>query len=365
MKKLFAAFILSSLLVISSGDHLWAQCTNQVMHTTGTATVGSTSVAVTSAGNTTNWTTYCPAVTQPFFIGYSPSLGSGTGSFTFTFTPAVSGVTLNFSGASNSGASVEEVRLYVNGSHYAMPSVGTASGCDALASLTGAGDLVGCPGCGVSGWSGTTIMASITTLRVEDFVVGGTPNGALFSLFICNGVLPAEWLQFNADFSPSGAVNLDWATSTETNNDYFTIERSADGDAWEAIGEMDAVGNSQTIQSYVFTDPAPLPGSNQYRIRQTSLDGSGTYSETRNILTPGSASIRISPNPAKDFVQVEGLDAAQATVMLCNHLGQAVQVPVTRSADRIVLNTSSLPQGVYFLRVNDGAQTAFMNVILE
>jgi hypothetical protein len=195
--------------------------------------------------------------------------------------------------------------------------------------------------------------------------MGGSPNGALFSLFLCDGVLPAEWLKFSAHVTPSGTVNLDWTTSSEINTDYFIVERSADGAGWETIGEQDAAGNSQSQQSYGFEDTAPGKGLNHYRIRQTSLDGSATYSQTELIWISGDEGLRISPNPAQDFVQVSGVHDMQATVVIFNHLGQVVEVPFVRSEGHIIIKTSHLSRGVYFIRVLDDGRTAYQNLILE
>lgn len=171
---------------------LSAQCTTQVTHTSGTTTYGCTDVTVTSSGTIDVNSAYC-ASTFPYFIGYTYNGGSsGNGSYTFTFNPPISAATLNFSGASNTSPSIEEIILYVNGQHYAMPSVGTGNGCDQLATLSASGDLLPCLGCSTSGWNGTQVTGPITTLTVLDTVLGGAPNGSIFSLFICtgNGTLP-------------------------------------------------------------------------------------------------------------------------------------------------------------------------------
>lgn len=159
-----------------------AQCVNQVTHTSDTAIVANSSVSVTSTGCVSVNSVYC-ASTVPYFIGYNGS--SCTGSYTFNFSPAVSGVTLNFSGLSNDPTNNEIVVLMVNNAHYAIPSPGTANACDPLAVLTPNGDVGACNNCGVSGWNGTTIPGPITTLTVIDSVLMGAPAGSIFSLFIC------------------------------------------------------------------------------------------------------------------------------------------------------------------------------------
>lgn len=343
-----------------------AQCTNKVSHISGSAVVGGSNVTVTSVGNTCGWTSYCFGITDPYFIGYAPGPGSGSGAFTFTFSPAINGITLNFSGASSSAPSIEQIRLAINGAHYPMASVGVPNGCDPMAILTAAGDLEGCPGCGVSGWSGTTISGfPITTLTVEDYVLGGSPNGSLFSLWICPAILPAEWLDFSATLRDARTVDLEWATQTEINNDFFTVERSGDGQQWVALTQVDGAGNSDTERDYAFTDAAPLVGENHYRIRETSLDGTSTFSEVKTVSILASDAIRIHPNPAQDVVTIQVLQADAAQVILRNQLGQTVSVPLTVDLDAIQLQTSALPRGVYFLEVKRGAQVFAQKLVLE
>lgn len=177
---------LTGFLVLYVNQIASAQCANQVFNTSGTSVVNGTAITVTSSG-TVDILNYCSGVTNPYFIGYSLSLASsGTGSYTFNFSPPVNGVTINFGGTSDTPPHYEEVKLYVNGQHYAMTAVGSANPCEPLAVLTPAGDLAGCSACGVSGWSGTSINGVISTLEVLDTVLSGDPAGTVFSLFICD-----------------------------------------------------------------------------------------------------------------------------------------------------------------------------------
>lgn len=181
------------------------QCTHQVMHLDGTLPVNGVDVTVTATGFTEFNSGYCPA-TLPYFIGYSYNLmTSGNGSFTFDFSPPVSMVTLNFAGVSNAPGHYEEVRLYVNGTHYAIPEQGVDNGCDPMAALTAEGNIAGCTDCAVSGWAETSISGPVSSLTVDDTVFMGQPNGSIFSLFICNavgvGMDERQWEK--ARFSPN------------------------------------------------------------------------------------------------------------------------------------------------------------------
>lgn len=146
-------------------------------------------VSVTSSGLVETNSLYCNA-TRPFTVGYNALniTPSGTGSYTFNFSPPIPAAMLNFSGLSNSANGLEEIRLFVNGTHYQIPSVG-APGCDSLAVLTPLGNMVACAGCVLSGWNGTQINGPISSITVMDTLIFGSSGGAIFSIFICDSIL--------------------------------------------------------------------------------------------------------------------------------------------------------------------------------
>lgn len=88
--------------------------------------------------------------------------------------------------------------------------------------------------------------------------------------------LPVELLSFNTFVNREG-VELRWATATEINNDYFTIERSNDLRMWEVLGFVVGSGTTSRPVSYSFTDTQPLAGIGYYRMKQTDFDGQYKY----------------------------------------------------------------------------------------
>lgn len=99
-------------------------------------------------------------------------------------------------------------------------------------------------------------------------------------------------------------VNLEWTTSSERNNDYYTIERSDDGKNFAKIGQLKGAGNSQQLLDYYFVDEKPFSGVNYYRIRQTDFDGKSSLTEVKavKILSGNDKSFNLYPNPAKHQV---------------------------------------------------------------
>jgi hypothetical protein len=159
----------------------------------------------------------------------------------------------------------------------------------------------------------------------QDFVAGATSGtgantvrglregGALVLLTEDFFLLPVELVGFQGRFDRDH-VRLEWQTASETNNDYFEVEHSADGQRFVSLGRVPSRGNGlrQTI-AYQFADREPLPGLAYYRLKQVDLDGTVAYSRLVAVIVPGLRGpyLAAQPNPAQAdqlhvFVQTEG-----------------------------------------------------------
>lgn len=128
--------------------------------------------------------------------------------------------------------------------------------------------------------------------RIDDFAVGA------------NNSLPVELTSFEAQSVPPH-VRLDWTTASETENDFFAVERSADGRIFDEIGRVHGGGTTRTAQFYSFLDVRPVSGASYYRLRQVDLGGAFAYSPVRVLDNPGADRIRLSPSPARDVLRVK------------------------------------------------------------
>jgi hypothetical protein len=114
--------------------------------------------------------------------------------------------------------------------------------------------------------------------------------------------LPVELLNFDAQFE-DGVVKILWTTASETNNDYFTIEKSLDGINFEALTMVPGAGNSNHFISYTAIDKNPLQGTSYYRLKQTDFNGAYEIFEPVVVKndasgTADSASLTVFPNPS-------------------------------------------------------------------
>ena len=88
--------------------------------------------------------------------------------------------------------------------------------------------------------------------------------------------LPIELTRFEGS-SYNNTNIIEWETSSEYNNDYFTLERSIDGEHWERIYQVKGAGNSSSNVYYSYNDNH-IVGINYYKLTQYDFDGVGKES---------------------------------------------------------------------------------------
>lgn len=76
---------------------------------------------------------------------------------------------------------------------------------------------------------------------------------------------------------------LTWSTITEINNDYFTIEKTEDGETFEIVGILNGSGSSSILNEYRIVDYNVQKRINYYRLKQTDFDGKYTYTDLISI----------------------------------------------------------------------------------
>lgn len=82
------------------------------------------------------------------------------------------------------------------------------------------------------------------------------------------------------------SVKIAWQTSSEKNNNYFEVQRSTDGEQFTTIAVVFAREQADNGADYLFADQNPGQGGSDilyYRIRQVSMDGKFTLTETRKF----------------------------------------------------------------------------------
>lgn len=175
--------------------------------------------------------------------------------------------------------------------------------------------------------------------------------------------LPIELLDFNA-IQVNNQVHLTWETASETNNDFFAIERSEDGTDWEEIIQVDGAGNSVSLLSYSAIDSRPSLGISYYRLKQTDFDGQFEYSDIRsvNLERIGNSQIEMYPNPTKSQITIYANPTELADITIYNTLGQDVTFlarEIEKYGSKLVLDFSGLNSGVYYIKTKTTANKVY------
>lgn len=190
----------------------------------------------------------------------------------------------------------------------------------------------------------------------------------VFYLEIVNDVpLPIELAAFDATLVDD-AVQLDWITTEELNNDYFIIQRSADGELFENIERIEGQGNSSATHTYQVYDYQPLAGKSWYRLGQVDKDGVMSFSEAREIIYEPAVSITIFPNPARNQFSFR-YNGELDNVLMTVYDARGNQV-IARQYDALAQNaehsvqTRDLAAGIYMVKfVRNGKQQIHRLVI--
>ena len=122
-----------------------------------------------------------------------------------------------------------------------------------------------------------------------------------------SSALPIELLYFKAT-PVQGQVKLEWQTASETDNDFFTIEKTTDFQAFTVVGVVNGGGTTTDSRTYAFTDRSPFPGVSYYRLTQTDFDGTETVHSPVSIEMPFSSPVTVYPNPSGGKEQSDAAD---------------------------------------------------------
>ena len=195
----------------------------------------------------------------------------------------------------------------------------------------------------ISNNTGTNLSLRITAINN-----GSGEVLAITSVAVDNAILPVTYSKFSTFKNENNSI-LAFSTVSETNNDYFTIERSADARYFEAIGEIKGAGNSAEEKSYSFTDEKPLPGINYYRIKQTDFDGKYAYSEVKSVTHESKGGVMITPKSTNGQLTV-ATDLDRYDIVVYNIQGQSVASHKNLSKTQTI-SIEDLKSGIYYVEI--------------
>lgn len=186
-------------------------------------------------------------------------------------------------------------------------------------------------------------------------------------------VLPVQLSLFEAEYEPNlHLVDLTWVTQTEENMSHYQVERSIDGEHYEIINRVKAIGNSNMETQYFAIDEDPFSGVNYYRLNQIDFDGTSRYSEIRavNVLDDRYDILTVFPNPTSGMTEVifNSYSKEEGILTLTDATGKLIaqeNIPVVKGGNRLDLNMFEQDAGIYILSIVTKHKTHRAKLIKE
>lgn len=202
-----------------------------------------------------------------------------------------------------------------------------------------------------------TVTSSAAVTSFSPFALGSTTG---------NNPLPVELTSFSCNKVSNGTVQLAWITASESNSDYFSIEKSNDGLTFKSIGKKQASENSSVVVRYTFVDTEVNEGKTYYRLKQIDMDGKSEYSDVCFVNSEiEEYKIKLYPNPAGNTVYINLGTEESPLVSVLNNWGDEVPVRMYDGDNGKVLDTTGLPDGLYIVQVSINRKIYKEKVIVQ
>jgi hypothetical protein len=153
---------------------------------------------------------------------------------------------------------------------------------------------------------------------------------------------------------------LEWVTASETNNDFFTLQRSADGFSFTDISTIDGAGNSNQLNNYQFIDQYPPIGVSYYRLKQVDYNGNSSYAPNLVALDVlQKTGFKIHPNPASDDIIITASNYKEEYItlifkdMVGNSVMKKTMIKLDKNSNSANVNISDLAPGIYMVTFID------------
>lgn len=166
----------------------------------------------------------------------------------------------------------------------------------------------------------------------------------------CSVALPVELLYFKSERCDD-EICFSWATATESNNNYFTLEYSENGLDFSSWKIIDGAGNSfQKVEYRYRMSSQEIDAKGEvlyFRLAQTDHNGNTSYS---NIVSLENSFNRnetfVYPNPFFDEIIVNTEENSMVEIISS---GKCLINQASPGGSKTIVNTKSLSGGVYFL----------------
>ncbi|MDF2193387.1 T9SS type A sorting domain-containing protein [Paraflavitalea sp. CAU 1676] len=187
-----------------------------------------------------------------------------------------------------------------------------------------------------------------------------------------NPALPITLVNFKAQKQGDSKVYLSWRAESQSNFKEFILERSTDGVRFSAVATIEGKEGLSADYSYLDDIGAQAASRLYYRLKQVDNDGRFEYSRILNvILNIAGITIRVAPNPARDYVTINITADRKLPVAIhvVDNLGRLLIIQRTSvdKGDNIIRlnNTNTLQNGNYNVVVTAGDNRSTQKLMIQ
>ena len=180
---------------------------------------------------------------------------------------------------------------------------------------------------------------------------------------------PVHLLTFTAQ-PQDKQTHLNWTVENEQNFDRYQIERSPNSKDFEKVGSVKSKAKSGKVE-YEYNDllnnEKPETRNLYYRLKMIDKDNTFSYSPIVSVKLTANNSFTISPNPAKDNIQLQFSKTytGKSTVEIIDASGKVMlQKIVEANGSSLSASTGALPSGTYTVRLINNGEKFLQKVVV-
>ena len=187
--------------------------------------------------------------------------------------------------------------------------------------------------------AGSVIFAGLTTF--SPFALGSTSA--------ITNPLPVVFANVKA-YEKNNGVQIEWSNLTEKDVAEYTIERSANGSEYTAIGHQLPASNQNDKADYDAFDASSNAGINYYRIKAQETTGKIVYSKVLSVdLGKTNQALKLYPNPVSSnqvTFSLSNIKRGMYSLRVINAAGQDVYKQTITTQGSSLTQTLELPASV-------------------
>ena len=201
--------------------------------------------------------------------------------------------------------------------------------------------------------------------------VGTDPSIAIDDITITSSTpLAVELEHFTAE-QVNSAIRLNWSTATESENDFFLIQRRSSMGEFEQIAKIDGAGNSTNRLEYDYIDRKPFDSDNYYRLVTLDFNGTQTFSDI--VFVPFVEQFEVLslyPNPSNGnfTLQIRNEMESDMQLNLASPAGKTILKQshrLEKGVNSIEFELVGIEHGNYIMEVEISGMRKYLSIVIN